>query len=439
MSQLKNEKLEDAIIGTLIHLFEVRPILMPKLSVESFTKPDNRAIFDGIQSLYSNNREIDVLSIENWLKEHKGWEDHETANITSYEAIYNDPEDKVDELNDKKAKRNILGEIRSIAHDIENKPVSASDIVTRLEQAINDGVDEVKIPGLTMDQIKERDENQPKFEQVYTGDKFFDYTYYSDVGSRKGQYEVVLGRPKHGKTHYAIWRAKKYALQGHKVVYFTMESNDREIYDRFYTYFDGHNENVILVDKTDVSDLADIIKTMRYWKASWGAEVAVIDYLQRVPVKDINYHDETKRIVTCSNYLSDLAIRENILCIGLAQPSNPDRRSRRGYKMEPEVWDIYGSGAIEKDAFMVSSVFRPSEIEELCFFDHEGNIRGVQAPGSKDEADMLHKNTVFIRQKIVRNGEKYVPYVRFKHTDSGLTRVQKETNGLEIAENLYLQ
>lgn len=432
MSKLKNTKIEDAVIGTLIHLFEVRPIIMPKLSVDAFTTSDNRAIFEGIKSLYDSDVDVDLLSLENWLEDNKAWGKKELANLQHYEPIYTDAEDKVDELNDKKAKRNLLDGLLEITRNIQSEPKGASDFVTELERLISEGVKEVKIPGLTMDQIKERDANSPKFEQIYMGDKFFDHTFYSDVGSRKGQYEVVLGRPKHGKTHYAIWRSVLYASMNHKVVYFTMESNDREIYNRFSNYFGGHNKNVIIVDKSGVSNLTEIIQAMRYWKAVWGAEICVIDYLQRVPVQDVNYHDETKRIVVCSNYLSDLAIKENILCIGLAQPSNPDRRSRRGYKMEPEVWDIYGSGAIEKDAFMVSNVFRPSEIEELCIYDYDGSIRGVKAPGSESEADMLHKNTVFIRQKIVRDGQKYVPYVKFKHTDNGLERVKKD-----VAEALY--
>lgn len=420
---LQSKKLEDAVIGTLIQLFEYRPILLPKLSPDSFEDRDNRAIFEAISELDDSGKEVDLLSVEQWLRDHKKWGDQDVANLVGYDAIYQDPEQKVDDLNDKRNTRNLLKGLESVIRSIRTEPKTSTEHVAQIEKVVRGQIEHIDIPGLSMSEIEERDQHQQKFEQLYVGDKFFDHTYFSGSGSRKGQFEVILGRPKHGKTHFALWRTKQYVEQGYKGLFYTMESNDREIYNRLRGYFGENNDNVKIIDKSGVSNLAEIMQTTKYWKAAWGVDFIVVDYLQRVPVEGISYHDETKRIVTCSNYLTDMAVKENVLCIGLAQPSNPERHSRKGYKMEPEVYDIYGSGAIEKDAFMVSSVFRPSEIDELQFLNYQGEIRGVKAPGSDDERDMLHKDTVFIRQKVVREGSKYVPFVKFIHNNSGLERV----------------
>ena len=48
---LRSDKFEDGIIGTLLWLDEARPVLMPKLTVDSFTSAERRAAFEGIQAL----------------------------------------------------------------------------------------------------------------------------------------------------------------------------------------------------------------------------------------------------------------------------------------------------------------------------------------------------------------------------------------------------
>lgn len=427
MNQLVNEKLEDAVIGTLLQIDDVRPILMPKLSIDTFSKPDNRAIFEAISKLFSEDRTVDTISVESWLKENKGWKGHETANLINYDAIYNDPEDKVDELNDKKVKRRLAEGLNKVTGELPTKPKSSTEFITDVENIIHDQVDDLKVPGLSMDEIDERDKNIPKGEQLYMGDKFFDNTYYKSVGSRKGQYEVLLAISKHGKTYEALRRCFRYAQQGYKGLYFTLEANDRFINDRLKKYFDDNNPNIKIVDTSGAGNLAEIMQTVKYWRAAWGLDYFVIDYLQRIPVKDIPFHNETPRIVTSTNKLSDLAVKEDVFCLALSQPSKLDKTTRRGYKMEPNVWDIYGSTAIMKDSFMVSSLFRPSEVEELCFTREDGSIRGVQPPWSKKPDDMIDKNTVWLRQKIVREGERCTEWVKLTHTEKGLRRQPAET------------
>lgn len=423
--EINNDKIEVAVLDTLIQNQEQQPIMIPQLDIDCFTTTIRREIFEAVSDLAEQEKEIDLLSVEIWLKRNRRWSNEDCKyfqKLTTNNVIYRDPTQEIKELNDLKTKRKLDKGLSDLIIMNREPSVSAMETRAKAENIIRDQVNSNQVPGSSMDEIEEREANSTKGEQLMTGDPFFDQTFFQHVGSRKGQYDVLLGISKHGKTYEALRRVYHYAQQGYKGAVITLEANDRFIWDRLVRYFGGNNPNIIIIDPSEANNLEEIIQAVKYWKAAWGLDYFIIDYIQAVPVNDIPFQKELSRIVTTSRSLANFCSSEDLYCLALAQPSKMDQSRRRGYNMMPKVWDIYGSTQIQKDAFMVSNIFRPREVEELCFHRKDGSVKGVQAPGSRDPADMLPKNTVFLQQNVVREGKKYQGLVKLFHTDEGLER-----------------
>lgn len=272
--------------------------------------------------------------------------------------------------------------------------------------------------GLTITEIEARQDVLKSFEKLETDFDFLDF--YDYCGNHKGQTEVIFGHTKHGKTAYAIYRAAGFLKAGYKGLYITMEDTHTKIKDKFTAQLgDGDYKDRIWVSDRSIGtkDLDDVCKFMRYHKVVDDIDFCVIDYVQRIPVKGLSSRDETMKVHEASNRITDLANELDLMVMLLAQPHRIEK-IRKGYNMFPEVYDLHGSSAIEKDAFVATSVFRPNQLEELCIYDSYGEIKNIKAP---DGSTPMHKNTVYVRQKLNREGERSGRWLQLIHTDNGLT------------------
>lgn len=413
---------ERSVLATLLQWWEFVPVAMPQLTPEHFHVPWHREVFEAADALWQQSKEVDLMAVEVWLRENRGWDDGQVSNLMdlSQEAETPDRADVlIGELADRRTKRQLLPQLKNLVLDIEGGGASATEHLSTLERITSDNLRTASVPGLTASQIRDRDADRPRYEKMRLGIPFFDEEFYQHYGSHKGTTELIFGETKHGKSYLAQWKAAKYLDQGYKGLYVTMEDIDRSIADRVEKQMESDAiDNLVIVDQGQgCSNLHDIINISRYWNAVESIDFVVVDYLQRIPVEGIDYSDERNRIVSCTNFLTNLATSEDLFLILLAQVSRDAVKYRSGWDQEPRVSDIYGSSAIEKDAFFAMNVFRPNRVEKLCNYDrYTGELTGVVGPNE----DTVHRNSVYVRQKLVREGELYRPYVRFVHTGEGL-------------------
>jgi len=407
-------------------------VVCNRLNETDFAESKNRLVFKIIKSLYENDKKVDVISVEQQLKE-QGHDGKVTGNDLLSMSQYSgsDIEEQIDILRDKATRRNLSQGMKQLHPKIFEVGISTGELVTELQRLQDGMIQEIEIPGLTPLQIYQRDQNRPKYDRLELGIPFFDNNFYRDAGSHKGTTEVIFGHTKHGKSRYAMWKTAQYLKQGYKGLYYIAEDTDSAVQDGIWKLMDAENrelaENLIIADKASgVNDLESVVNLIRYWNAKNNLDFVLVDYLQRIPVRGIQYHEEGSRIATCSNQITDLANQEAFFAMMLAQPHRIEKH-RKGWSSEPEIQDLYGSSAIEKDAFIATSVFRPNMMESLRVCYPDGQLKTVRDT-NENEVD---KNSVFIRQKIIRKAQLYTSPFQFIDTNEGFKfpeQVQRERN-----------
>ena len=423
---LRSDKFEDGIIGTLLWLDEARPVLMPKLTVDSFTSAERRAAFEGIQALYDSDREAHALNLEQWLKDEKGWNDTQTNNITSLDAIYGNPEQAVDDLNDKKTRRELLKGLESIIQELKNKAEPASHFLSEIDRLVNQKVSDIQIPGLNYSQVQQAEAEKEQGAKLWMDDKFMQETFFAKTGLHRGEILVPFADTGAGKTYFAVWLASELLKTGHKGVFVIRESRAKKLFERFErTGLEPELlDNLIVADiEQGISNLNDAVSTIKYHNAVSDIDFFVMDHLKILPVEGLNEWQENERITTCVNRCIYLSQETNALGIPISQVNRSTLYNATGWNKDPDLQNLYGSSAIEQAAHMAVSIFRPSNYDDLCIHNSNGELTHVKGPNyDNDMMDRHEPNSVFIRQKKTREGQLYRRYVKFLHTEKGLIR-----------------
>ena len=300
------------------------------------------------------------------------------------------------------------------------------DIEAKIEELQADLISESNNNPLTISEIEAIENEKGVFTKLECD---FDYNgFYDKAGSHKGQTEVIFGHPKHGKTSYCIHRCCEYLKKGYKGLYITMEASYIDIKNKILAQLGSNTDfrdNVLIADRSlGARELQTITNMIKSSKIRHNLDFVAVDYLQRIPVKGLSPKDEVQRVMEVSNRLTDIANEYNLFLFLLAQPHRIDKM-RRGWNTMPEVYNLYGSGAIEKDAFVATAVFRPGLIEELMVRDGNGYV--VNALDFMNNP--VHVNSVYACQKINRESERVSHLLHMVHTDNGLSR---ETNVKEV-------
>lgn len=413
---------ESYIIGTLIYGSEQLKYI-PLTSIQS-NHIDNtflRIIFEACRESHDKFDNITEETVYEFTKGDVGLDyiqDYKQYVCDSRKEI----ESHCNELTDSFSKDNIMAGLTSIITNNEEFETS-KELVTHTEQILNQVIDQVGMPGLTYDQMVERDKNQPRYEKLTLDDPFWDYTFFKNCGCNKGQMTTLFGDSKHGKSMAAMMFSRLLLDADYKGLYTSFEDRDRKYADHILKGLNNKDKinHLFVTDHSQgCSTLEDIITTTKYHKAANDISFLIVDNAQIVSVEGINSWEEKKKLVTISPALSRLAIEHDLWVLLLSQITN--QRSRdRGYARQPKIHDIYGSGQIRKDSFMGISIFKPSEVEELLVKNEfNGDVRGIKHPNSNGELWPL--STVLLRQELIREGEKYWKNVVLDINDDGLAR-----------------
>jgi hypothetical protein len=218
-------------------------------------------------------------------------------------------------------------------------------------------------------------------------------------------------------------RASMYLKQGYKGAYFTFEGGREDIYYSMQPYMTDSN-NLFIIDSCQTLE-ATIAKI---WELRMRHDIdfIIIDYLQRINVTGIRYHEEVNRIVTISTELTNICQRENIFGLFLAQPRKPSE-DLSGWKHFPTAESIYGSGQIAKDAYIITGLYRPRFIKGCLYRNRVTKEYGVES----NTGDICHPDSVFLRVLKQRRGITKMQTVQMIHSNKGLNveRIVYDNNG----------
>lgn len=381
---------EQAVLGSMLTSPEAVNKAQEILSAESFYVDAHKKIFEVMIQLFNNNEPIDVLSVDNKLKENNqielvggsyfitGLPDlvPSTANIEYYAKI----------VLEKASLRNLIKISNEISFQAYENSGNFENILDESEQkifALSQGKIKNKFQALkpvlqrSFERLDEISKNPGSVTGVPSGLRELDKL---TSGFQPGELIIVAGRPSMGKTALALSFARNAAIDYKiPVGIFSLEMSNDALAMRLLTAesrVDSHlvrsgilpkeqwrnlsmsvgnlADAPIFLDDTPAMGITELRAKSRRLKSEKDVKLLVVDYLQLMKGPQ-NVESRQQEISQISQSLKALAKEINVPVLALSQLSRaPEARSDH----RPVLSDLRESGAIEQDADLVMFLYR---------------------------------------------------------------------------------
>ena len=381
---------EQAVLGSMLTSPEAVNKAQEILSAESFYVDAHKKIFEVMIQLFNNNEPIDVLSVDNKLKENNqielvggsyfitGLPDlvPSTANIEYYAKI----------VLEKASLRNLINISNEISFQAYENSGNFENILDESEQkifALSQGKIKNKFQALkpvlqrSFERLDEISKNPGSVTGVPSGLRELDKL---TSGFQPGELIIVAGRPSMGKTALALSFARNAAIDYKiPVGIFSLEMSNDALAMRLLTAesrVDSHlvrsgilpkeqwrnlsmsvgnlADAPIFLDDTPAMGITELRAKSRRLKSEKDVKLLVVDYLQLMKGPQ-NVESRQQEISQISQSLKALAKEINVPVLVLSQLSRaPEARSDH----RPVLSDLRESGAIEQDADLVMFLYR---------------------------------------------------------------------------------
>lgn len=386
----QNVEAEQAVLGAMLLSHDAVIVAMEKLQSQDFYRDVHRIIFEAMEHLHRENKEIDVITLPDELKRMKKLDDvggleyvlnlpnlvGSAANIEYYANI----------VAEKALARNLIStcteltteaydgqkETEALLDDAERRILQLSDTKNRGDFASVSAVVEV-----TLDKITKLYENKAGLTGLPTGFRDLDRM---TSGLQPSDLILVAARPSMGKTAFTLNIAQNVGVRQHKTVaFFSLEMSQEQLVQRLLcqiAHIDSQKlrtgqlnsdeewtrltdacdklyESPIYIDDTPGISVAEMRSKARRLKSEHGLDLIIVDYLQLMQGR--NAESRQQEISEISRSLKALARELKVPLIALSQLSRSveSRQDKR-----PMLSDLRESGALEQDADIVSFLYR---------------------------------------------------------------------------------
>ena len=386
----QNVEAEQAVLGAMLLSHDAVLVAMEKLQSQDFYRDVHRIIFEAMEHLHRENKEIDVITLPDELKRMKKLDDvggleyvlnlpnlvGSAANIEYYANI----------VAEKALARNLIStcteltteaydgqkETEALLDDAERRILQLSDTKNRGDFASVGAVVEV-----TLDKITKLYENKAGLTGLPTGFRDLDRM---TSGLQPSDLILVAARPSMGKTAFTLNIAQNVGVRQHKTVaFFSLEMSQEQLVQRLLcqiAHIDSQKlrtgqlnsdeewtrltdacdklyESPIYIDDTPGISVAEMRSKARRLKSEHGLDLIIVDYLQLMQGR--NAESRQQEISEISRSLKALARELKVPLIALSQLSRSveSRQDKR-----PMLSDLRESGALEQDADIVSFLYR---------------------------------------------------------------------------------
>jgi len=387
----QNLEAERAVLGGMLLERETIPkVLQIITESESFYSEVHVLIYEGIVSLFNENKPVDVVALkEQFGKKGKlkevGGASYLAELVNSVPTTVNVPY-YAQIVKEKHILRDLLRTadfIRSLSYDdsqeldvvLDNAQSSIFDITQRRVQTPYQHIKDV-LTG-TFEHIEALYERKEHITGVPTG-----YTQLDRLtsGFQPSDLIVIAGRPSIGKTSLALNIAQYAGIEAKvPLVIFSLESAKEQLVERFLcseARVDSQKLRTGFLSEDDWSKLTDAAGVLaeapiyiddspnigvlevrakaRQLKAEHDIRMAIVDYLQLME-GDRRVDTRQQQISEISRSLKALAKELNISVVAISQLS---RAVEQREDKRPRLSDLRESGAIEQDADLVLSLYR---------------------------------------------------------------------------------
>ena len=384
------EEAEKSVIGAMLLDQDAIAAATEILTSEDFYHKQYGIVFDAMVSLYSENKPVDLVTLQNRLREMDAAPEvysldyiqgiltatPTSANIRHYAQI----------VADKAQLRRLIHVNEQIANACYAQNDRVEDIMEDAEKAVfqvvqkRGGGDFTPIREIVVSALKRIEaasRNKGNVTGLATG--FIDLDYRTS-GMQPSDLILVAARPSMGKTAFVLNIAEYMAFRKNlKVAIFSLEMSREQLVNRLFamesnvdaqllrngnlndTEWDNLLESAntigdsnMIIDDTPGISVAELRSKCRKYKLEHGLDIIMIDYLQLM-TGNRRIESRQQEISDISRSLKEIARELQVPVIALSQLSRaveqrPDHR--------PMLSDLRESGAIEQDADVVMFLYR---------------------------------------------------------------------------------
>jgi len=398
---------EEALIGT--------GLLMPEHRDEIFSIPEKYFLacskaFKELKARYEKGYEGVQLSdgYDYFLV-------HQTQNVEQYKSIIKDTYTRVQAYNTIKRAENLLSdENQNVEEAISQISALTSDLsdsstMTDLNHALVGVLDSIAKykDGFADESMK----TNLAFEKHFSG-------------FERGKVYVIAARPAMGKSAFALEVARRIAKNGQPVGVMSLEMSNESLAFRLLTAEVGMDARLLKHGHLDDDKYAEVLEvasrlseipiyfddnsflnanTLRtrahIMKKKHGIEMLIIDYLQLMTGSN---ETRERDIAEASRMCKVLSKELSIPVVALAQLN---RGVEQRPNKRPLLSDLRESGAIEQDADVVMTLYRPEYYNKMHY--GEGDPEDFTGDSTRDICEVgIVKNregdTGIVRQKFIK-------------------------------------
>lgn len=367
---------------------------------EDFYRKDHRLIFQAISVLGEEGKPFDVVTVSEWLDNHKQLEDagglpflasiaENTAgasNITAYANI----------VRQRSIFRKLISASNKISETVFNPQGRTSDeILDFAEQTIFEIAEQEdkarknyssikELLTRAIDRIDELFRRDSPITGISTGFDDFDER---TAGLQPSDLVIIAGRPSMGKTAFAINIAEHAAIKNKlSVAVFSMEMPSEQLAMRILGSLSRINQQKIRTGRLNDDDWPRLTSTIammqdiklyiddtpaltpaelrsrsrRIVREKGGLDMIIVDYLQLMQIPG-TVENRATEISEISRSLKAMAKELKVPVVALSQ-LNRSLESRTDKR--PVMSDLRESGAIEQDADLIVFIYRDEVYHE---------------------------------------------------------------------------
>ena len=386
----QNVEAEQAVLGAMMLEHNAVVAAMEKLRPGDFYREVHRTIFEAMEHLHHDNKEVDVITLPEELRRMKKLDDvgglEYILSLPNLVATAANIEYHANIVAEKALARNIITtctELTSEAYDGEKEPEDLLDDAERRILQISESKRRGDFAPVgvvveeTLDKITKLYENKAGITGLPTGFRDLDRL---TSGLQPSDLILVAARPSMGKTAFTLNIAQNVGVKQHKTVaFFSLEMSQEQLVQRLLcqiAHIDSQKlrtgqlnsddewtkltdacdklyQAPIYIDDTPGISVTEMRSKARRLKAEYGLDLIIVDYLQLMQGR--SSESRQQEISEISRSLKALARELKVPLIALSQLSRSveSRQDKR-----PMLSDLRESGALEQDADIVSFLYR---------------------------------------------------------------------------------
>ena len=389
-------EVEEAVLGGMLIEHDAATVALQTLSPEDFYKPAHRHVFRVLQQLYERDNPLDLLTVENELRDQNlleacGGSAYLTDLTRSVSSAAN-IEYHAQIIAEKAIKRNLILSCTEIIKDSYDSTSDPYDLLDKAEQNLFDLAnakhrnmakpvsDILKSTLSYLENIRDRPSGITGVPTALDVDNL-------TAGWQPGDLTIIAARPSMGKTAFVLTTARNAALHMEdnlrtNVAIFSLEMSSQALVQRLLTMEarvnaqdtrtgklndDQFKELIdaagrlftakIFIDDTPGLSIMELRTKCRRLKNEHNIGLIIVDYLQLMSVPGMESANREQEIATISRGLKALAKELDVPVVALSQLSRAVEQ--RGGDKRPQLSDLRESGSIEQDADVVLFLYRP--------------------------------------------------------------------------------